>query len=44
VLKVMFQKLADGTNYAAHSTIESEFDKKKIEVVTENFNHIKQGG
>jgi len=44
VLNVVFQKLADATNYVAHSTIESEFDKKKIEVVTENFNHIKQGG
>ena len=44
VLNVMFQKLADGTNYAAHSTIESEFDKKKIEMVTENYNHVKQGG
>ena len=43
-LNVMFQKLADGTNYAAHSTIDSEFDKKKIEMVTENYNHIKQGG
>jgi len=44
VLKVMFRKLADGTNYIAQSTIDTEFDKKKLEVVTENYNHIKQGG
>ena len=44
VLNIMFQKLADGTNYVAQSTIDSTFEKKKIEVVTENFSHVKQGG
>jgi hypothetical protein len=44
VLNIVFQKLADGTNYVAQSTIDSTFEKKKIEVVTENFSHVKQGG
>jgi hypothetical protein len=44
VLNVMFQKLADGTNYVAKSTIDTQFDKKQLQVVTENFDHIKQGG
>ena len=44
VMSMMFQKLNDGTNYLAKSTIDSEFEKKKLHVVTENFNHIKQGG
>jgi hypothetical protein len=44
VLDVTFQKLDDGTNYVARSTIDTEYDGKKIEVVTENFGHLKQGG
>ena len=44
VLDVVFQKLDDGTNYVATSTIDTEYDGKKIEVVTENFGHLKQGG
>jgi len=43
VLDAVFQKLDDGTNYVAKSTIDTVYDGKKIEVVTENFNHLKQG-
>jgi len=43
-VEITFQKLGDGTNYAAQSVINTVFSGKKLKIVTENFSHLKQGG
>ena len=43
VLEVTFQKLADGPNYPARQVVTTQFDGKKIVMVTENFSYVKQG-
>jgi len=42
--EITFQRLDDGTNYAAQSIVDTEFGGKKLKIVTENFSHTKQGG
>ena len=43
-VEVTFQRLDDGTNYAAQSVVNTTFEGKKLKVVTENFSYAKQGG
>lgn len=42
--EVTFQRLDDGTNYAARSIVNTVFEDKKLKVVTENFSYTRQGG
>ncbi len=43
VLEITFQKLADaGPNYPARQVVTTQFDGKKIVMVTENFSYVKQ--
>ena len=42
--EVTFQKLDDGTNYAVQLVVNTQFEGKKLKIVTENFSHTKQGG
>ena len=42
--EVTFQRLDDGTNYAAQSVVDTKFDGKTLNVVIENFSYTKQGG
>ena len=43
-LNVTFQKLDEGPNYPARSIINTNWDKKKVTVTTENFSYLRQGG
>lgn len=43
-LNVNFQKLDEGPNYAARSIINTNWEKKKVTVTTENFSYLRQGG
>ena len=43
VLEITFQKLADGPNHPARQVVTTQFEGKKIVMVTENFSYVKQG-
>ena len=44
VVNIEFASLTDGPNYAARQTIDTEFEKKKLQVMIENFDYMRQGG